>query len=246
MIRAVLAAIALACLVAAGATAQVGQIPAWPPVQNGIVGGGGAHTLIAHKSVAGITGGTTAAVSSTGATLIVLTLNCFTNSGANPCTPSDSATNTWTEDSNSGTWAQSSYQTRIYHKYAPTTSGTHTFTLACAGGGNCFANMEVLVFNGTFVGALDQVNHTATSGSPGSITPTANTELIITETIYDSTTNSLSVGSGFTISDQVAPVGGANTGGGAAYLDQAIAAAVNPTWTVTGVTPNVTGIASFK
>jgi len=106
-------------------------------------------------------------------------------------------------------------------------------------------------FSGSSASPFDQQNGAASTGlvtsqQPGSITPTANNELIVT-LFGDSNCSSIpTIDSGFTITDAIAYNGSSNYGGAVAYLFQNTATAINPAWSITSSGNTVSSIASFK
>jgi hypothetical protein len=175
-------------------------------------------------------GGTTSAIntSGSGCKLIVVTLS--TEIGGTP-TLSDSVGNTYTAlTARTGT----NYRARIYYCINPTLSATHTWT---CGGGSTFPVLVAMGFD-------DTVTYEAESGAgnivgnpqPGSITPSVNGAVIVA--CYSG-----SNGAAPTINSSFTVVGGVGTtgqqvGGGGAWLIQATAAAINPSWTVNDVNGN--------
>jgi hypothetical protein len=198
-----------------------------------------AWSLIAH---AANSNGATAAIDTTGADIIFLATATF---GAQ--TPTDSASNTWT-----GLTAKAggdSNNLRLWYCKNPVTSATHTFNTAS------FYSIAVQAWSGSGATPFD-VENGATGSSlnslaTGSITPSEDDELIISAFGVNTSTSgrTWSVNSSLTISDQRGSnSSGTNFGLGFAYLNQATAASINPTWTISGgATSTVEAvIASFK
>lgn len=173
--------------------------------------------------------GTTPAIDTTGAHLIVIALAFATGS-----TVSDSEGNTWTPLTSVG----GSVRSRMYYCLAPTTSATHTFTVAASD----FPAMMVAAFaSGTGTAALDQdaaggTSNSATSIQPGSLTPPADDALFVTgfATAELGDVESAMIDSGFTKLVNQAGASGANFQGALGYLIQGTAAAKNPTWSIAG------------
>ena len=169
-----------------------------------------------------INGGTSTATATTGADLIVIGGGWYQNA----VTISDSAGNTWT-----GLTARSSSTAfnRLWYCLNPTTSASHTFTIAGTG---VYAWVGFLAFSG--VASYDAetgATGTGTSLAAGSLTPAVDGSLLITSATTAGTSHT--VNRGYTATTQN-NVGGTSMGGGIAYLIQGTAAAVNPTWSWTG------------
>ena len=81
-----------------------------------------AISLLGHKAVGGINGATTAAMDTTGASIIILgVVYQATLTG-----PSDSQSNTWTPLT---LYDNGSQALRIFYSVSPTTDAAHTFTI---------------------------------------------------------------------------------------------------------------------
>ena len=126
----------------------------------------------------------------------------------------------------------------------PAVSSSQTFHVDCDTG---YPLICVMAFSGAASSPLDQSsnNKVDVDGGiqPGSITPSENNCLVVTALI--STDEAPSVDSGFA-ADSVALSSNVTYGGGIAYLVQATAAAVNPTWTPVASGNAAATIASFK
>lgn len=196
-------------------------------------------TLLAHTSaLGGANSATTSGIDTTGASLLIVAVASF-----NTPTLSDSAGNTFT-----GLTQQTAghFSIQLFECYSPITSSSDTFTVS---GANSYASLAVAAFSGTSGSAVDTSSGaTDTTGSStlqtGSITPTHNDELIVSGVTVSDWTATLSVNSGLTITDQVASASGMGAGVALAYLVQASAAAINPTWTKTGGTGTTTDFAA--
>lgn len=200
--------------------------------------------------VGGDTTATSAAVDTTGATLLVIG-RCDNGAGN---TPTDSPGNTFTglTATNGGSISRAT----IYYKVSPTTSATHTFTVSGAAGNRNSAFMAW--FSGT--AAFDVEAHTGSSASgttvqPGSVTPTLDAETLFSVVCWGDLTfgdgHTASVGSSFNlITGQLtdAEAGGSgHYGTAAAWKIQTTAGAENPTWTLSASETNLaSSIATFK
>ena len=186
-----------------------------------------AFTLVASTVAApGINGGTTVAINTTGASLIVVSVSWF----GNPVTFTDSAANTWTAlTTQAGGGPQSN---RLYYKISPTTSATHTFTVTGTG---IYCVIGVVAFSGTPVTFLSQNGApnlgVVTSFQPGAVSPANVSGALFVTGLNCGTGTAISVDSGFTAS--AVSAGANNDGGGIAYLIGTTGSAVNPTWSWT-------------
>lgn len=208
-----------------------------------------AWTIVAHIGAMSADGAsvTTPAIDTRNADLIIL--GCTTAAGTT-ASPTDSKSNVWTaiQQVNNGTGVRGT----LLYKAVPTTDAAHTFTLSP--GANNFPVIFVLAVSGSKTSPLDQNNGTAATNSanqqPGSITPLAAGELIVTFNTNGSVSNNATytIDSSFTISDQKTGEASHAFAGAMAYLIQAVAAAVNPTWTIANPlqSNNACLIASFQ
>lgn len=182
---------------------------------------------------------TTSAVDTRGATCIVLVVF-----GGASSTVSDSKSNTWT-----GLTERSggSARARIFYCNNPTTDAAHTFT---QGAFSTFGAIFVYALQGTDASAFDVENGagsaSASSLAAGSVTPSRDGSFVVTGFVSISTSvKNIAVDSGFTYSSADG-LGGQHYGGGAGYLIQGSAAAVNPTWTDDTAAAVAAAIAVFK
>lgn len=211
-------------------------------------GGGGAPAiaLVANTKItpAGQNGGTSPAINTTGASLIVLGITA--SNGVTP-TPaiSDSKGNTYTLLTNAT--AASNQNSWLYYCSNPTVGTGHTFTFNLSGG---LDNMVVAAFSGVKTSAAtDQINHnqgTGTTLKPGAITPSVDNCLIVTTLSTALVGSSVSIDLGYTTTDYSALVASNAYGVGLAYLVQGAKAATDPTWTVNTSVTLAACIASFK
>jgi len=190
----------------------------------------------------GLNGATTSAIDTTGVTLIVVIVNWYAVTTA-VATLTDSKGNTYTGLTQRG---NASIASRIFYCLAPIVGSGHTFTVA---GTSTYSSIEVQGWNGNATSSVvDTQNGTGVSTSStqqtGSVTPSENNCLIVAGMLFASS-GTVSINSGFTISDQIAYSAPANYGAAAAYLVQTTAGAVNPTWTATSA-DKVSSIAVFK
>jgi hypothetical protein len=189
---------------------------------------------------------TTAAINTTGASLIVAGYTEQRSSGnpANTGNITDSAGNTWTALTQKSRDSGYMQAARLFYCANPTTSATHTFTTpgSLQGQGIC-----VLAFSGTATTSPFDVENGATGDSvfsPGNTTPTQdNTVLVCVGALYSDTAPT-NMDSSFTFS-------GANSGLGSVafgYQIQTTATARNPAFTGGSDTTknHAVVIASFK
>lgn len=212
-------------------------------------GGGGGIALVAHTSLtpAANAGGTSPAITTTGANLLCVTVGYyFPNAAA--LVLSDSKGNIYTTaitkfDGNSS-------QVTLFYKLNPTVGTGHTFTLA---GTATYCTLCAAAFSGVnTVFGIDQVSAGgANSGSPvlpGSITPGATGSLVWAgSSVLGTATPSqtFAIGSGMNALDQVPYLSGQYFGSLGAYLIQTPAAAINPSISYTG-TPGAMAAASMS
>lgn len=178
-----------------------------------------AIALIAHTGVAGsASGGTTTAINTSGANLIVVSISSYTAYS----TLTDSNGNTWTALNG---YFNSSAFVKLYYCYAPTVGASHTFTAA---GATNYPAICVSAFSGAATSPFDVQNGSAT-GSPGSITPSASNGLVITASVAQAP-GTPTIDSGMTITDVISYSSGISMGGAMAYIIQTAATAISPTW----------------
>jgi len=202
------------------------------PGPGGAPSGSSSIFLVANTFAQSVDGGNTAvtsAINTTGATLLVVGVSMLP---ATTTTVTDSKSNTWVLTNN----ASNGVKTAQFYATSVSVGTGHTFTATNTTPG--FPAIFVAAFATTNTSApLDQ--HTANSPNgtttvqPGSITPGSNNELVVTSVCFNGTSgNTLSIDSGFTITNQAQGIGGQSYGGGLAYIVQGGALAVNPTWTL--------------
>lgn len=221
--------------------AQV-RIPGPGGVNNG-GSGGGSWSFLTSASAASSGGSdiTTPAINTTGANLIVAGVA----SGANAPAISDSRSNIWARlNIYSG-----GPNIALFYCYIPIVGSGHTFSTTSSNAPSLF----VAAFAGASSSPLDQQDGAGASSGitavqPGSITPGQSNELIVTFLGIAASGNiSVSgVNQGFTIAGSETFSAGNNYGGAMAYLIQSTAAAVDPTWIVSGSASLLAAIASFK
>ncbi len=211
-----------------------------------------AIALVDHVAMtpAGNNGGTSGAIVTTGANLIEVTI--AQNSPAAPVTLSDSKTNVWTLVASRTDGAPAS-KLYIYICFNPVVGSGHTFTIS---GATSYSSMTISAWSGVDTSyGVDQISAggatTSSPVSPGSITPTPNSGSLIISgaSVSGDLTGGrvFSVGSGFTISDQVSFTSGLYFGNATGYLIQGAAAAVNPSWSYPGTIGGMAALSvSFK
>lgn len=188
-------------------------------------------------------GVTTAAIDTTGATLLVA-MTCYDFNGSNGA-PSDSEGNTWVNLN--GQNIDDLTIALPWYVENPTTDASHTFSIT--GTGN-YATIMVMAFSGTVLTSVfDQENSAASISSAslaaGSITPTENNELIISGMCGNATQTTLSVNESMT-REQHFPSGATAKPGAMAYKIQTTATAINPTWTQDSASHLGSFVSSFR
>lgn len=195
---------------------------------------------------AGGTSPTTSSVDTTGANFIAVSI-CWFNSGQSTTAPSvtDNKSNTFTPLTVRNTG--SNLSNVLYYSTNPTVGSGHTFTL----NGVSISSICVAAFSGADTTLPFDLQNGAGSASaasiqPGSITPGANNEILITG-VGSGLIDPFSINGGFSIAQQSGNGGNTFFPSGLAYLIQTTAGAANPTWTSTsGPDQMASGIASFK
>jgi hypothetical protein len=184
-------------------------------------------------------GGTSPAITTTGATLLLVGLSWYSGGGST-ATLSDSKGNTYTGLTTHGT---TPLQQRLYYVLAPTVGTGHTFTVSGTSG---FAPVVFAYALSAAVSSYQTESGaaaTATSLASGSVTPSTSGALVVTGLTFGGLSASLTP-SGFTV-DVGQNRAGVSVGGGLAYQIQATAAAINPTWAFPASTDAVVSTAVF-
>ncbi len=202
-----------------------------------------AITVIASVKGANSGGGTTAAIDTTGASLLVIATKNFTTGDA---TVSDSKGNTWTGLTKKADGA-SAFNIRFYYAVNPTVGSGHTFTAA----GGITYGMYAVAFSGIATSTpFDQENGAAgaalgTSVQTGAVVPSTNGQLILSS-VQNIAGDTDSIDSSLSIIEHDGFSGGTTYGGAIAWYEQPTAASINPTWSWTGGSDSATVIATFK
>jgi hypothetical protein len=191
----------------------------------------------------GSMGGTTTALDTTGANLLVVSVAYYTGFGGAPVV-SDSKSNTW-----SGLTARGPGNTkqRFFYAKNATAGAAHTFTVT---GGTIYPSAIILAVAGADPTApFDGENGggSASSAGPlttGSLTPSVANCLIVSGFASDNVTNP-AVSAGLTLTTS-AYVGGGGQAGATGLLVQTTAAAINPSWSWSGTQPVGIAVAAFK
>lgn len=197
-----------------------------------------AYSLIAHAQTASTdgTGVTTGAINTSGADLIVVSVNWY-YFGDNTPSVSDSKSNSYTslttkQDSNDAAC-------QIWYVQGGTVGSGHTVTVS---GSGFYPVLSVTAWSGSTASPFDQESGASagplsSSIAPGTLFPAEDNELIISSSCYSSfgqpDASALSVNGGFTQADTALLYSpGAHQGGGQAYLIQTSKAFTNPTWSI--------------
>jgi len=220
-----------------------------------VAGGGGASgfSVIASTIASSSNGNsiTTPAIDTTGAKLIVLGFTFFSGgSQTDPPTITDSKSNVWTALAVSS--VTSNMASIIYYSTNPIVGSGHTFTESAS---NSFPTIAVLAVSGGLTpNVFDQQNGNNDNGGGSSIqtnpvTPSADSELIVTVLNNDGSTITNSINSSFIISNQIYPPNGNSYDTGLAYIINGAGTSgtpVNPTWSTPASFTQSTRIATFK
>lgn len=185
---------------------------------------------------------TSGAINTTGADLVVVEVSWYTGTTASP-TLSDSKSNTWTGLTQQ---TNNSRASRLFYCAGATVGTGHTFTLA---GSVLFGVISAVAVSGAHAAPFASENGVsvgfANSGQPGSVTPPEDGCLVVTGLTLEHASSATGVDGGFTAA--FTELGSDNIGGGLAWLVQATAAAVNPTWSWSGGGSSFAStIAAFK
>jgi hypothetical protein len=212
----------------------------WPAASN-------AWTLTAHNAAASAntTSVTSAAVNDTGANLVVVVVGWYEQVGGDSISVTDSASNTWGTPVT--TIVAGSLGLATYYLVNPTTSASYTVTIGSTGNPT-YPAVAIMAWSGATNTPLDQtnINHgTGTTGLTGSITTTANGELIVAGLAGSDPASVPTIDSGFTVLDYVASVAGVTIGVTSGYLVQSTAATISPTWSWTNSSAWDAGVQSF-
>lgn len=197
-------------------------------------------SLLVHAAAGAATDPTTSAIDTTGANLIIISVSQYAGSAIGSL--SDNKSNTWTgltAQAGNATGGNQNQYCRLFYCYAPTVGAGHTFKWT---GTNVFGTICVAAFSGSASSPFDQQNG-AFGNVPGSVTPSVDSELVVSAVSFGSPATEL-VDSSLTITDKINYVSGGAEGGALAYIIQTTAGAVNPTWS--GGSGSASVIATFK
>lgn len=212
-------------------------------------GGGPPATpaLIAHTGITGTPSGTTTVpIDTTGANFMAVGVATFP--GGTGGTLTDSKGNTWTPLTQPTSAGLNAVQ--IFYCYGGTVGTLHTFTYT---GVNVYSAVTVQAWSNMASSPFDVQNSFGLSSSsstiqPGSVTPSQANSVIITALGNENNSaGTISIDSGFTISDSIAFNPGTAEGCSLAYKILTASAANNPTWNLTNTAGAATSsIAVFK
>lgn len=201
-------------------------------------------TVVAHAAAgtAGAAGSTTAAIDTTGATLIVI--GTVYDSAKNP-TISDSKGNTWTALTSTDIGSGNG-RTQLYYCLNPVVGLLHTFSSLQAASA---ASIAVIALSGTAgASAFDQQNAAVQNGAVSTKAVTWNTtaaDEAIIAILNILVTDTPTLTAGWTREDTVAIVGGQHFGITLGFINQATATSGTLTWNWTTGSAVGTSIASF-
>jgi hypothetical protein len=199
-----------------------------------------AIALLASATGQGANAATSAAIDTTGATLLVAVVGW--DLGTTP-TIADSKSNSWT----ACTIRSSSIGSVCIFYSTPTTVGaSHTVTATASG---LEPGIAVAAFSGAAASSVfDQENGAANDASAtlatGSVTPGQANELLIAGIATVGSNTPSSIDTGFTFDGKSSDAGFTHTG--IAHLIETTATAKNPTWTQGGASNIAVAIATFK
>ena len=204
-----------------------------------------AIALVNHTVITGLgtNGGTSPAIDTTGATLLVISVGYY---AAATKTVSDSYSNTWTPltaQENSGDDGN-----RLWYALNPVVGTGHTFTIT---GSGVYLSACIAAFRGVanvtpFDVQNGAINAASTTIASGSVTPSANNELVITGASGNANLSGTPTGTGMTLIDSNPYVASNQSSSGLAYAIQTTASAINPAWTLASSVACAATIATFK
>jgi len=180
----------------------------------------------------GPSGGTTTAFNGIGAKLIVVNTSTFSGGwcGGSGHTISDSQSNVYIS---AGSYLSGLGDgIEMFYVFNPTVTGSMTIT--CSGAN---VTVSVLPFSGTFVGTTEGLNGATTTSGTTLATGSTSTltapdhEVCVTGVNFSATSGTVSIDTGFTITDQVPTNNAYSQGDAGAYLVPPSTSALNPTWT---------------
>jgi hypothetical protein len=206
-------------------------------------GGGGAAGPFVLKAHAALTGGSpdTANVDCTGANFLVVVQTRFP-SGANAA-PSDTGSNTYTQVGTEATNGTSNVAIWV-------SMGSPSVSASFHWGNNIgsqFGTLQGACFSDGSTSSTDAHNQADNANQPGSVTPSVNSELVVTGYVPpNGGSGTPTISAGFTITDAAAYASGSTVGGAMAYQIQTTATPVNPTWATTGGGTGAAIIETFK
>ncbi len=202
-----------------------------------------AIALVTHATAVspGASSATTSGVDTSGANLLVVV---GTGTTSTEGTISDSKSNTWNALSASD---GNDVRCRIWYAVNPTVGSAHTFTKGASG---TFSSIMVLAFSGADTSSpFDQQNGNSgtslSSLAAGSVTPSTDGQVVVTGLGFNAV-SSITVPSGYTITDTNNYSAANNYGGSAAYKIQTTATATNPSWSMSNTCDAAARVATFK
>lgn len=195
-----------------------------------------AFALVAHATLQAVVGGTTSAVDTTGASLLVA---CVTDFAANSAAVSDSKGNTWIATPNppfglNNFGSADQAELKFFYAKNPTVGTGHTFSFTSNASTflvSAYSGADTTAPYDTGSQGGGRSGPGSGSAQAGSITPSQANSLIVTVvTPSDSSSGAPTVDSSYTITDSSAYQLGVAEGGGMAYFIQSTATATNPKW----------------
>lgn len=211
--------------------------------------GGAGIAVVNTAKTRSVNAGTTSALGTNGANLIVVTISCYLG----PATLSDNYGNTYTALTRRAT-PTNAYSAQIFYCANPTVdpNGTPAHTFTYGGTTAQYFTLGVYAVSGANSSPFDVENGNidnsvaGTTIQPGSVTPSANGAMLITVGGAALNGTASTINSGFTYTSD--GFDGTGTCSAQGYLIQSTAGAVNPTFTSGGFvgSPAAAAIAVFK
>lgn len=185
-------------------------------------------------------------INTTGATLLVMSIGQYIQGSNAAPTITDTFNNTWTLAIAQGVSGGGNQAELLYYVANAKVGANHNFTTSYVGGTG-YPSQQVAAFSGVITASplAQTTGFWAGSGAsastiqPGSLTPTTNGSLIISNAgnfVNTGTGANITVDSGLTVINHDRAVFAQNQGSALAYLVQTTASAINPTWTLSSTT----------
>lgn len=206
---------------------------------------GAAITYIASTTAGAATTGaavTTTGIDTTGANFLIIAVGTY-NYGAAVSDTQGGNNNAWTALTMYGSDNANPGNVKLYYSVPTYTGADHTFTVAA--GSDSYTSIAVMAFSG--VGAIQALTDKgAATFTPGSVTPTAAGYLVVTAAESSELAGSAASLTG-SFSSPITQFANSGVDLAMAYKIVTDTNAVNPTWSMTGVTTHkVSAIVVFS